>query len=335
MLAGAGELAVTKAFVKPTHTTAKMTRNSENPDVPAHEPTKNMVDPPQIVGYPPQTVVKLESGSVSKSFHPIDGTDQSSNDGPVRPVNLNNSEERSEQEQVGKRKTRSELDHSKPEAAKPTRSLRVHLGIKASENGFERIFQDLCCLTDDVGRSQHIKRLLVAIGLGIDVSSWPALETTSENGKDQKSSFNINFRMSTRDSGLEALNTKLCQMPTSTHRNQFVKRLLFNAYISVPKQALAVTSPTQALQVLFPTPALTLCADLNPSPSSVPTPAAKTSTSSKSAENSTTDTTGFGSLDTFTSWATEEETPVSNKDEKRSSSEMSLKRKSSVRGLGT
>ena len=338
---------MTRAFVKTSQTTAKMTQETENPAVPSEQLTQSKVDSTQFMVATPQTLGELESVAFTSIFQSGQDTNLGISDGqsPSGQGPANKSEYAGIHQLDVSRKSFVAVSNFKPESAKQARSLRIHLGIKESDNGFERIFRDLSCIPDDVGRSQHIKRLLVAVGLSIDVSSWPPLATVSQSGEDQRSSFNINFRFSSRDSGLEALNTKLCQMPISTHRNQFVKRLLFNAYVSVPKQALTAQSlsqaqqATQVSQTLSPTQTSTPAPTANPvlisTPYSKLTPTAKTSTSSKSTANTTTAATGFGSLDSFTSWSTGEETPVANMAENRSPLKISLKRKSSIGGLGT
>ena len=327
-----------------------MTQETECPAVPGQQLTQSEVDSTQVVVATSQPLGELESVAFSSIFQSgqdiaLGIPDNPASQSPYGQGPADKSESAGIRQLDVSRESLVTIVRSKPESAKPSRSLRIHLGVKESDNGFERIFRDLSRLHDDVGRSQHMKRLLVAVSLGIDVSSWPLLETTSENGKDQRSSFNINFRFSSRDSGLEALNTKLCQMPTSTHRNQFVKRLLFNAYVSVPKQALTAQSLSQAQQAIqvsqtlspshTSTPTLALDPVLSSTTSSVPIQTVKTSTSSKSTEDTTPAASGFSSLDTFNSWATGKETPVANKDEKRSPSQMSLRRKSSIRGLVT
>lgn len=192
---------------------------------------------------PGEISTELESGAVSGSFPAVQ---------PGRGLAGQSSQAASHGAGVQPfdemRNFRSALGYCPPGSAARLKSFRICLGFKSSDNGFERIYQDLACLADDAARSQHIKRLLIAISLGVDVAGWPALAISPEGIKNQSPSFNVKFRMSSRDGGLEALNAELGRMPEAAQRNQFIKRLLFKAYLAVPKQALAAQPATPVPQ---------------------------------------------------------------------------------------
>ena len=106
--------------------------------------------------------------------------------------------------------------------------------VQYTELGLEHLYAELASHNSDVERTRHVKRCLFDIVRGdFKRPSVNRLEL-DDNDRD---SFTIQIRLSSRDVGLEAFYGELKQLKTTFKRNNALRRKLYDAFNQIPIKA--------------------------------------------------------------------------------------------------
>lgn len=148
------------------------------------------------------------------------------------------------------------LAHSNPQAGGNTAaSFKIQLLIKASDIGFEALYQELAAAGCTSHRTRHLKRVLHQIVSGQHAPDVLDTNASPSTFNSRMPSFKVEFRLSERDVGLEKLFLEICRIEGASQRSHYVKRRLFNAYClsAQPRStALPVPVPVQPIPDAIP-----------------------------------------------------------------------------------
>ena len=142
--------------------------------------------------------------------------------------------------------------------ASDTSPLRVSFTVQYTDFGMERLYAELTALKTEVERMRHVKRCLLDIVRG-DFHRAPL--ALLELGDFDRESFKLHVRLSTRDTGLEALYQELKPLSTVFKRNTYLRRRLYDAFTSngaqPSKPSVAVSLPLARAPAYVQTPPAT------------------------------------------------------------------------------
>lgn len=115
-----------------------------------------------------------------------------------------------------------------------TSPIRMAFTVQYTDMGLERLYEELASQQSDLERTRHVKRCLFDIVRGdFKRPSFNRLEL----GDNDRDSFKIQIRLSSRDVGLEALYGELRQLKTTFKRNNALRRKLYDAFNQIPIKA--------------------------------------------------------------------------------------------------